>query len=358
MASATHLIIDEVSMISADFFTKLEIVVRCVRQNGRPFGGLTLILTGDFLQLPPIFRGAPGDAKFCFESPAWHSSIHQSIELRQVFRQSDPVFINILNQIRLGRCDAASVTTLVSACGSSALKREFAIPDTNQQPQLESIVRTKLSPFNQFVDSNNAAELEKLSGESHSFRRQTNLLRGPNSADAELIRVTEDKCNAPQVLELKIGAQVVLLRNLNVEKQLVNGARGRVVSFVSNADAGDRQVCWHLLWFFVQNNVDKVGFMAVSDVARGRIRERRHAGDACRVLGVGRRPRSTMRDRRERATDTAEAGVVSDHSQVSGHVAGRGADRSFGRVRMRHGVHCTESLSVDARTAADQTEGG
>lgn len=83
------LIIDEVSMVDADLFDKLEQVARSIRNNGRPFGGIQLVITGDFFQLPPV----PDNgriARFCFDAHQWNTTIAHTIGLHHVFRQKDP----------------------------------------------------------------------------------------------------------------------------------------------------------------------------------------------------------------------------------------------------------------------------
>lgn len=81
---------------------KLEAVGRAVRGNDKPFGGIQLILCGDFLQLPPVTK--PGEKRvFCFQTSAWDRCININMELTEVRRQDDTEFINILQSIRLGR---------------------------------------------------------------------------------------------------------------------------------------------------------------------------------------------------------------------------------------------------------------
>lgn len=81
------LIVDEVSMIDAVLLDKLEAIARYVRKSTEPWGGLQIVLTGDFFQLPPVEKY--GQARFCFEAASWKSSIHATIQLEQVFRQKD-----------------------------------------------------------------------------------------------------------------------------------------------------------------------------------------------------------------------------------------------------------------------------
>ena len=91
-------------MLDASFFEKLEAVARRVRNNQKPFGGLQLILCGDFFQLPPVAREG---FRFAFEAECWARCVPQLVELTTVFRQSDPAFVAALNEVRLGRCSSA-----------------------------------------------------------------------------------------------------------------------------------------------------------------------------------------------------------------------------------------------------------
>ena len=102
------LIIDEISMVDGDLYDKLEHIARAIRNNGRPFGGIQLVVTGDFFQLPPV----PDQnrlAKFAFDAATWSTSIEHTILLTHVFRQKDPTFANMLNEMRLGKLTPASV---------------------------------------------------------------------------------------------------------------------------------------------------------------------------------------------------------------------------------------------------------
>ena len=83
------LIIDEVSMVDGELFDKLEEIARMIRNNGRPFGGIQLVITGDFFQLPPVPDYSKA-SKFAFDAATWNTSIEHTIGLTQVFRQKDP----------------------------------------------------------------------------------------------------------------------------------------------------------------------------------------------------------------------------------------------------------------------------
>ena len=86
------LIIDEISMVDGELFDKLEGIARAIRNNGRPFGGIQLVITGDFFQLPPVpdFGSKGREVKFAFDAGTWSTSIHHTIGLTEVFRQKDP----------------------------------------------------------------------------------------------------------------------------------------------------------------------------------------------------------------------------------------------------------------------------
>ena len=107
------LIIDEISMIDGDLFDKLEYVARIIRNNGSPFGGIQLVVTGDFFQLPPVPERDRA-AKFSFDAATWNTCIEHTILLTHVFRQKDATFAAMLNEMRLGRLTPASIRAFQS----------------------------------------------------------------------------------------------------------------------------------------------------------------------------------------------------------------------------------------------------
>jgi ATP-dependent DNA helicase PIF1 len=102
------LVVDEISMVDGDLFDKLEQIARMIRNNGRPFGGIQLVVTGDFFQLPPVPERNTV-AKFAFDAATWRTCIEHTILLTHVFRQKDPVFAGMLNEMRLGKISPATV---------------------------------------------------------------------------------------------------------------------------------------------------------------------------------------------------------------------------------------------------------
>ncbi|CAG9564653.1 unnamed protein product [Danaus chrysippus] len=203
-----HLIIDEISMVDGLYFEKLEAVARHVRKNNKPFGGIQLILCGDFLQLPPVVDKNRSGKKFCFQTSCWDKCIKLCFELKQVHRQTDQEFISILNNIRIGR-----VTKEIS---------ERLLKTASQKIESDGILATRLCSHTNDSKSINNSKLRDLEGEEKIFSAQ-------DSDNASTL--LDMQTIAPSKLVLKVGAQVMLLKNINVNAGLVNGARGVVVRF-------------------------------------------------------------------------------------------------------------------------------
>lgn len=203
-----HLIIDEISMVDGIFFEKLEAVARHVRKNEKPFGGIQLILCGDFLQLPPVVDKNKCPKRFCFQSASWDRCVELCFELKQVHRQKDQEFVSILNSIRIGR-----VTKEIS---------ERLLKTATQKIESDGILATILCSHTNDSNMINSTKLQNLSGEEKVFMSQ-------DSENAT--KLLDMQTVAPSKLIVKTGAQVMLLKNINVNAGLVNGARGVIVRF-------------------------------------------------------------------------------------------------------------------------------
>jgi hypothetical protein len=207
------LIIDEISMVSSDMFDMLEYIARFVRKSSLPFGGIQVILCGDFLQLPPITKGK--DLHFCFEAESWKDVVKQTFELTKQFRQTnDTKFTQILNEIRIGQISKESELEL-----KKCIKKQ--LPEGK-------IEATKLYPHKDTVSSENSTRLGGLKGDSTEFKAQ-------DKGDQPFLDTLKKNCSAPERLILKEGAQVILLKNLSVEEGLVNGSRGIISDFATQS---------------------------------------------------------------------------------------------------------------------------
>ncbi|OQE44304.1 hypothetical protein PENCOP_c002G03937 [Penicillium coprophilum] len=207
------LVVDEVSMVDGDLFDKLEEIARRIRNNGRPFGGIQLVVTGDFFQLPPVPDGSNREAKFAFAAASWTTCIQHTILLTNIFRQRDPEFANMLNEMRLGKITPSTI---------EAFRRLSRPLDVNDQ-----IEATELFPTRAEVDGANSARMGRLSGEVMRFNAvDSGTIQDPQHRDRLL-----SNCMAPPMIQLKKGAQVMLIKNM--EDSLVNGSIGKVVAFMS-----------------------------------------------------------------------------------------------------------------------------
>ncbi|XP_015666789.1 ATP-dependent DNA helicase PIF1 [Protobothrops mucrosquamatus] len=202
------LIIDEISMVEGEFFDKLEAVARDVRKCEDPFGGIHLIICGDFLQLPPVAKDHR-QPKFCFQAKSWRKCIHLNMELTEVRRQADKEFISLLNAVRLGRC-TEEVNRLLTQTIMQKVERD-------------GILATRLCTHKDDVEFTNTMQLQQLSGQLRSFKAV--------DSDPMLAKTLDAQCPVKSIIELKEGAQVMLTKNLDVSQGLVNGARGVVIGF-------------------------------------------------------------------------------------------------------------------------------
>ncbi|CEP19510.1 hypothetical protein [Parasitella parasitica] len=200
------LIIDEISMIDARLFDKIDHVLRIVRLNeNKSFGGIQLVLCGDFYQLPPI-RAHGQDMRYTFQAQCWNRAVDRCMELKTVFRQSDQHFASLLNELRIGQVSSRTEREL------QGLRRALTITN-NIEP-------TELYPLRKELNRANEERLNILPGESHTFRAVDN-------GSPYLCK----KCIAPETITLKVDAQVMLVKNLT--PTLVNGSRGVVVRFAT-----------------------------------------------------------------------------------------------------------------------------
>lgn len=204
------LIIDEVSMVTEEFFDKIEEIARNVVNKDLPFGGIQLIVVGDLMQLGPVNTGSD-IKKGAFESKSWSKCIKDEnyFALSKIHRQSDVEFITVLKLIRLGIVDDKVIEFM----------EKLSKPKTYE----EGVKVTHLYGLRRLADDHNYQELQSLDGASVSFMSMDRLSDNSN-------RKMLDQCPAPAELELKIGCQVMLIKNIT--KNLVNGTVGVVVDIV------------------------------------------------------------------------------------------------------------------------------
>lgn len=212
------LIIDEVSMVRADLMDHIDVELRRIRRNSKPFGGVQLLMIGDLQQLPPIAPGGEDEllrqyykTLYFFSSAALKSMKYSCIELKNVYRQTDGHFIDILNHAR--NCTLTSQDI-------SDLNARY-IPGFSPKPE-DGYIR--LMTHNRQVDYVNETELEKLDSKPYTF------------VAAVTGTFPEESYPTANSLTLKKGVQVMFIKN-DPERRFINGTLGEVKSIDKNSIA-------------------------------------------------------------------------------------------------------------------------
>lgn len=203
------LAIDEISMISAETLEILDQVFKSIRENDAPMGGLQILFFGDFLQLPPIAKfNSPG--KFCFESKAWHDLNLQTFNLTEIFRQKDQKFINILNNLRNGELTKDNIDDLQKRVG--LIDKEQAIKPTI------------LTTHNFKVDKINEEKIKHIP-------RNEQVYKAEYFGNQTKIDFLKKNSIVPEFLQLKVGAQVMMIKNTYQKEGIINGSLGIIKDF-------------------------------------------------------------------------------------------------------------------------------
>ena len=207
------LIIDEISMLHDFRLDMIDTVCRLVRSKDEPFGGIQLIMSGDFFQLPPINRGDARAGGFVVNSKVWQELDPAICYLEDQYRQDDEVLLDILDSIRSG--------TLKRHHAEKLLKR------VDEQP-LEGELLTELHTVNVDVDSLNDKKLDELEGDEIFYTQTT-------TGSHNYVENLQRSVLAPGVLRIKKGALVMAVKN-SPDRKYVNGSLGTVIDFESGTD--------------------------------------------------------------------------------------------------------------------------
>lgn len=230
------LIIDEVSMMSHKIFNILNEIAKQTRKNDKPFGGIQLVLSGDFYQLPPVnssYNNNDTDndiekSQFCFESEYWKQVIDDIIELKHIFRQDDDQLVKILNQIRVGKITKSSYKKLLECVDKK---------DVNSE-----IKATILFPIKKNVNIINNQEFNKLTTEIKQFDfkvefDETKIDKSVTSREKDFeANYLINNIMAEKQIELRVGTQVMCIANIDnlnddIDKPIVNGSQGVIIDF-------------------------------------------------------------------------------------------------------------------------------
>ena len=198
------LIIDEISMLTADQFDAVDRACQQFKANNQPFGGMQIVCSGDFFQLPPINKN--GMEKFVVEARVWKKMDMKICYLEEQHRHKDKDLFTLLNHIRNNNVEESKKIL-------------------TGRPHIENLMEipTKLYTHNIDVDAVNSIELEKIDGKEFVYHMTA-------MGKKEIIIALMKSCLAPERLVLKKGARVMFLKN-NFEVGYVNGTQGKVFDF-------------------------------------------------------------------------------------------------------------------------------
>jgi len=219
VGKAKILIIDEISMLSPETLQMIEAICREVKDSPQPFGGLQIILVGDFFQLPPVvknyFGGSADDRlfdetppRFAYEAACWSEAKFTTCYLTEQYRQNDTELTSLLSKIRSNCFDESALAQIQSRKTDSAKLPEYA---------------PKLFSHNIDVDAVNDRTLAKIPKEAKLFSMVS-------KGQTALINAMKKGCLSPENLYLKVGASVMFTKN-NQKEGFVNGTLGVVEDF-------------------------------------------------------------------------------------------------------------------------------
>lgn len=194
------LIIDEISMVSAQLFENLDILAKTARQSKEPFGGIRVIAVGDFYQLPPV------KGEYAFTSEAWQNGQFKFCNITEQHRTNDTTFIDILAGIRSG----------VLTDDQKSHIRARVVDDVSD---LHDVVR--LDTHNEKVDQINNMKLSRITTPPRTYKMT-------ETGDERYLAQIKKNCLSPEKLILKVGARVIFTRN-DLDQRWVNGTQGEVI---------------------------------------------------------------------------------------------------------------------------------
>ena len=226
------LIIDEISMMSIELFDLLNKLGQILLKNSKPFGGIQIIMSGDFFQLPPV-----NCEFFCFESNNFLTTFDEIIYFNKIYRQTDSEFKKILLNIRLGKITKQGLNIL-----NTRIYSEKQINDILSNNNITRIVPTKIK-----ANKINKEKLSLLVEDNYTFSRElveeNNFLskNQKNKLNSMSLKEKENEYNfiknstlTEEIIELKQNAFVMCIANLDTEKGIVNGSQGIIIGFDEN----------------------------------------------------------------------------------------------------------------------------
>ncbi len=214
LENAQVLIIDEISMLHAKQLNLVNQVLKYFKESDEAFGGIQVIVAGDFFQLPPVGKNDERNRdKFCFMSDAWVEAKFRVCYLTEQHRQDDEILNQILNAIRAQNIQPNHKQALLSS-------RQHDIGDTF----------TRLYTHNMDVDAINFQHLNEIENDGHQFNATLD-------GNEKLLETLKSSVRAPEELTLKKHAKVMFVKN-NFDMGYINGSLGEVIGFEEDDEFG------------------------------------------------------------------------------------------------------------------------
>ena len=258
------LVIDEISMLSASLFEKINLICQHFRKNKQFMGGIQVIFTGDPLQLLPVFNQnpemftEPEDTRLIIESKQFNDKFNKKndniIVLNKNFRQlNDQSFINMLLRIRKGNQSDQDIQLLKEKCKN--FNNELKVLTSKKITPVHLVTTNKKA---QIINENN---LKKLPGKEYKFKAEFNSFGESKECIDILKRELDSQFKQKGLLELSLknGARVMLIKNLDVSIGLINGAIGTITKLDTNSinvlfDNGQHKIITKVDWDLEMNN--------------------------------------------------------------------------------------------------------
>ncbi len=241
-----RVVIDEISMVRADLLDAVDISLRIARDTSEPFGGVQMVLVGDFLQLPPVVPRAEEEmlgrmgyeGPFAFNARAFQAREARNVPFTTVHRQSEGDFIAMLGALRRGRGVREALDALNDAC---------------VRPHRTGVLPVILTPTNSRAEAYNARGLAALPDAGRAFG---GLVQGEFGLEG-------DRLPVPEQLHLKLGARVMALAN-DPARRWVNGSVGTVIGLGAHSalvklDAGPQAEIEAFTWERIRYGWDEPG---------------------------------------------------------------------------------------------------
>ena len=215
------LAIDEISMLNVETFQYVNEVLKQVRENDKPFGGIQVLFIGDFFQLPPVEQGESFERRYCFETELWDELELKNVVLKRNFRQNEEDFIKALSDMRINRLTEEDIDLLETRCVDEDDGEILHIFSTNEEANRYNTVKFNAinEPVINFVAKDGV------------YRGKSLVYEGFMPREEMILDIFNKNCRADREIFLKKGCRVMLLVNMDFDRGLINGSCGVIQGF-------------------------------------------------------------------------------------------------------------------------------